>query len=157
MKTELLLVGKTVDPRLASLVDEYVARIGHYMPFSVAVLPALKTRTSLSIEQQKQAEGEAILSRLAQGDTLVLFDERGKELTSLQLAAWLEHKQQTVSRRMVMAVGGPYGFSEAVYGRADERLSLSRLTLSHQMVRLFVAEQIYRACTIIRGEHYHHE
>jgi len=156
MKTELLLVGKTTEARIASLFDDYVGRIGHYMPFGVTVIPALKSRTALTIEQQKQAEGEAILSRVAQGDVLVLFDEHGKELTSLQLADWLQRKQQSVQKRLVLAVGGPYGFSRQVYDRAGELLSLSRLTMSHQMVRLFAAEQIYRACTIIRGE-YHHE
>lgn len=157
MKTELLLVGKTAEKRIASLFDEYVARIGHYMPFSVTTLPALKSRTSLTIEQQKQAEGEAILAHLGSGDVLVLFDEHGKEFTSLQLASWLEQKQQSVQKRLIMAIGGPYGFSPQVYARAAEQLSLSRLTMSHQMVRLFAIEQIYRACTIIRGEQYHHE
>lgn len=157
MKTELILVGKTTEARIASLVDEYVARIGHYMPFSVTTLPALKSRTSLTFELQKQAEGEAILAHVSTGDVLVLFDEHGKELTSLQLADWLEKKHQQVQKRLILVIGGPYGFSQQVYDRANELLSLSRLTMSHQMVRLFAAEQIYRACTIIRGEQYHHE
>lgn len=157
MKTELILVGKTAEKRIESLFDEYVSRLGHYMPFSVTTIPALKSRTSLSIEQQKTAEGEAILSHVAPGDVLVLFDEHGKEFTSLQLANWLEQKQQQVQKRLIFVIGGPYGFSQQVYDRANEKLSLSRLTMSHQMVRLFAIEQIYRACTIIRGEPYHHE
>lgn len=157
MKTELILVGKTAEKRIESLFSEYVARIGHYMPFSVTVIPALKSRTSLTFEQQKQAEGEAILSHVGQVDVLVLFDEHGKELTSLQLASWLEQKHQQVQKRLILVIGGPYGFSQQVYDRANEQLSLSRLTMSHQMVRLFAIEQIYRACTIIRGEQYHHE
>lgn len=111
---------------------------------------------NLSEEQQKTMEGELILKQLQPSDTLVLLDEHGKELRSIELAKWLEQKQQT-ARRLVFVIGGPYGFSEAVYSRANEKLSLSKLTFSHQMVRLVFTEQIYRACTIIKGEPYHHE
>lgn len=156
MKTELILVGKTTDSHIAALTADYVDRIGHYLPFNVTILPSIRSRSSLSFEQQRQAEGEQILANVDKSDTLVLFDEHGKELTSMQLATWLEHKQMT-AKRLLMVVGGPYGFSQQVYQRANEQLSLSRLTFSHQMVRLFVAEQIYRACTIIHGESYHHE
>lgn len=156
MKTELILVGKTVDKRFVALIDEYVGRIVHYMPFSVTVIPELKNTKSLSEEQQKEKEGELILKQLDSSDTVVLLDEHGKELRSIELAKWLEQKQQT-ARRLVFVVGGPYGFSQAVYQRANEKLSLSKMTFSHQMIRMIFTEQIYRACTIMKGEPYHHE
>ena len=156
MKTILILVGKTTDKHFQAGISDYAERIGHYMPFDIVTSPELKNTKSLSEEQQKTMEGELILKQLQPSDTLVLLDEHGKELRSIELAKWLEQKQQT-ARRLVFAIGGPYGFSEAVYNRANEQLSLSRLTFSHQMVRLVFTEQIYRACTIIKGEPYHHE
>lgn len=156
MKTELILVGKTTDKLYAHGIDDYSERITHYMPFGITTIPALKNTKSLSEEQQKTAEGELILKQIQPSDTVVLLDERGAERTSMETAAWLQHKQQT-TRRLVFVIGGPYGFAEAVYKRADEKISLSRMTFSHQMVRLVFAEQLYRACTIIKGENYHHE
>ena len=156
MKTELMMVGKTTDKHFVALIDEYVNRVGHYMPFSLTVIPELKATRSLTEEQQRQAEGEQILRLLQPGDTVVLLDEHGQELRSVELARWVEQKRQT-ARRLVFVIGGPYGFSPAVYARANEQLSLSRLTFSHQMVRLVFVEQLYRACTIIKGEPYHHE
>ena len=156
MKTILILVGKTTDKHFHAGISDYAERIGHYMPFDMVIIPELKNTKSLSEEQQKTMEGELILKQLQPSDTLVLLDERGKELRSIELAKWLEQKQQT-ARRLVFVIGGPYGFSEAVYKRANEQLSLSKLTFSHQMVRLVFTEQIYRACTIIKGEPYHHE
>jgi 23S rRNA (pseudouridine1915-N3)-methyltransferase len=156
MKTLLLQVGKTNDQRIAALVDDYVGRIGHYLPFEVTTLPELRGTRSLSEEQQKVAEGSLILRQLLPGDTLVLLDEHGREPRSVELARWLEQKRQS-ARRLVFAIGGPYGFAPQVYQRAQEQLSLSRLTFSHQMVRLVFVEQLYRACTIIKGEPYHHE
>ena len=156
MKTELMMVGKTTDKHFVALIDEYVKRVGHYMPFSLTVIPELKATRSLTEEQQRQAEGEQILKLLQPGDTVVLLDEHGQELRSVELARWVEQKRQT-ARRLVFVIGGPYGFSPAVYARANEQLSLSRLTFSHQMVRLVFVEQLYRACTIIKGEPYHHE
>ena len=156
MKTLLILVGKTTDKHFAAGISDYVERIGHYMPFELVTIPELKNTKSLSEDQQKTMEGELILKQLQPSDTLVLLDEHGKELRSIELAKWLEQKQQT-ARRLVFVIGGPYGFSEAVYNRANEKLSLSKLTFSHQMVRLVFTEQIYRACTIIKGEPYHHE
>ena len=126
------------------------------MPFAVSVIPELKNTKSLSEEQQKVLEGELILKQLQPADTVVLLDEHGREPRSVELAAWLEKKLQT-ARRLVFVIGGPYGFSPAVYERANEQLSLSRLTFSHQMVRAIFVEQLYRACTIIKGEPYHHE
>ena len=156
MKTILILVGKTTDKHFQAGINDYAERISHYMPFDIVTIPELKNTKSLSEDQQKTMEGELILKQLQASDTLVLLDEHGKELRSIELAKWLEQKQQT-TRRLVFVIGGPYGFSEAVYKRANEQLSLSRLTFSHQMVRLVFTEQIYRACTIIKGEPYHHE
>ena len=156
MKTILILVGKTSDKHFQAGISDYADRITHYMPFDIVTIPELKNTKSLSEEQQKTMEGELILKQLQPSDTLVLLDEHGKELRSIELAKWLEQKQQT-ARRLVFVIGGPYGFSETVYNRANEKLSLSKLTFSHQMVRLVFTEQIYRACTIIKGEPYHHE
>ena len=156
MKTTLILVGKTTDKHFAAGIADYVERIGHYMPFEVTTIPELKNTKSLTEEQQKQAEGELIMKQIQPSDTVVLLDEHGRELRSTEMARWLEQKRNT-ARRLVFVIGGPYGFSQEVYTRANEQLSLSRLTFSHQMVRLVFTEQIYRACTIIKGEPYHHE
>ena len=156
MKTELLLVGKTVNKHFIAGINDYVERTNHYMPFNITVIPELKNTKALTEEQQKEREGDLILQKLQQSDTVVLLDEHGKELRSIEFADWLQRKQNT-TRRLVFIIGGPYGFSKAVYERANERLSLSKMTFSHQMVRLIFCEQIYRACTIIRGEPYHHE
>lgn len=156
MKTELILVGKTVSKEFQKLIADYSERVIHYMPFSITVIPELKNTKSLTEEQQKTAEGEQILRLLQPSDTVVLLDEHGREPRSIELAQWLE-KKQSIARRLVFIIGGPYGFSPAVYARANEQLSLSRLTFSHQMVRTIFLEQLYRACTIIKGEPYHHE
>ena len=156
MKTELIFVGRTVSKEFGKIIADYGERITHYMPFNITVIPELKNTKSLSEEQQKVAEGELILKLLQPSDTVVLLDEHGHEPRSIELASWLEKKQAT-TRRLVFVIGGPYGFSPAVYERANEQLSLSRLTYSHQMVRLIFVEQLYRACTIIKGEPYHHE
>ena len=156
MKTELIVVGKTTNKHFIAATNDYLERIGHYMPFSVTVIPELRNAKSLSQQQQKDKEGEAILRLLQPSDTVVLLDERGKEPRSIELADWLQRQQQT-ARRLVFIIGGPYGFSQQVYSRADSMLSLSRMTFSHQMVRLIFVEQLYRACTIIKGEPYHHE
>ena len=156
MKTELIVVGKTTNKHFVAAINDYLDRIGHYMPFSVTVIPELRNAKSLSLQQQKDKEGESILRLLQPSDTVVLLDERGKEPRSIELAEWLQRQQQT-ARRLVFIIGGPYGFSQQVYSRADSMLILSRLTFSHQMVRLIFVEQLYRACTIIKGEPYHHE
>lgn len=156
MKTQLILVGKTTNKHLATVIDDYVGRIGHYMPFSVVVVPELKNTKALSEEQQKEREGELILQKIKPTDTLVLLDERGSELGSVAFSQWLQRKQSS-ARNLVFVIGGPYGFSKAVYNRTDEQLSLSRMTFSHQLIRVVFAEQFYRACTIIKGEPYHHE
>jgi len=156
VKTVLLQVGKTTNKHFQAVIDDYVGRIGHYMPFDVVTIPELRNTKSLSEEQQKLAEGDLILKQLQPADTVVLLDEHGKQLRSVDFARWLEQKQHT-ARRLVFVIGGPYGFAPAVYQRANEQLSLSLMTFSHQMIRLTFTEQVYRACTIIRGEPYHHE
>lgn len=156
MKTVMMQVGKTDDKRFLSAINEYAARIAHYMPFEILDIPDIRNTKSMTEVQQKAAEGELILKHVRPADTLVLLDEHGNELTSTGFASWLERKRNT-SRRLLFAIGGPYGFSEQVYARADERLSMSRMTFSHQMIRLIFTEQVYRACTIIKGEPYHHE
>jgi len=156
MKTLLILVGKTTDKHFQAGIDDYASRIGHYMPFDIVTIPELRNTKSLSEEQQKTSEGELILRQLQPSDTVVLLDEHGREFRSVEYARWLTQKQQT-TRRLVFVIGGAYGFSDAVYERANEKISLSKMTFSHQMVRLIFTEQLYRACTIIKGEPYHHE
>ena len=135
-------------------INDYAERIGHYMPFSITTIPELKNTKSLSEEQQKEREGELILKLIQPSDTVVLLDEHGAEMRSIEYAKWLQHKQQT-ARRLIYVIGGPYGFSKAVYDRANEKISLSKMTFSHQMVRLIFTEQLYRACKINRHEPYH--
>ena len=156
MKTILVLVGKTQSKIFKLGIDDYVSRIEHYMPFSITIIPELKNTKSLSEDQQKQKEGELILKEIQPSDTVVLLDEHGAEFRSVEYANWLKQKQNT-ARRLIFIIGGPYGFSPDVYARANEKISLSRMTFSHQMVRLIFTEQLYRACTIIKGEPYHHE
>ena len=156
MKTVLIQVGKTTNKHFIVGINDYVERINHYMPFDVLTIPELKNTKSLTVEQQKQAEGEQLLKLLQPTDTVVLLDEHGRQYRSIEFARWLEQKQQT-ARRLVFVIGGPYGFSDDVYKRANEKISLSKMTFSHQMVRLIFTEQLYRACTIIKGEPYHHE
>ena len=156
MKTILILVGKTQSKIFKVGIDDYVSRIEHYMPFNITIIPELRNTKSLSEDQQKQKEGELILKENQPSDTVVLLDEYGAEDRSVEYANWLKQKQNT-ARRLVFIIGGPYGFSSDVYARANEKISLSRMTFSHQMVRLIFTEQLYRACTIIKGEPYHHE
>lgn len=157
MKIALILVGKTTDKHISALMEDFESRIKHYSGFDIIVIPELKNTKSLTEEQQKQSEGLLIQKQLQAGDYIVLLDERGREYRSVEFAEWIRKKQHTVSRRLVFIVGGPYGFSPDIYSRANEQISLSRMTFSHQMVRLFFVEQIYRAQTIIKGEPYHHE
>ncbi len=157
MKTTLIVIGKTDAGYLAEAIDEYKSRLAHYLPFEMEVIPDVKNVKNLSEAQQKEKEGELILKSVQAGDYLVLLDDKGKEYTSMQFAAYMERKMQTVPKRLVFVVGGPYGFSEAVYGAASEKISLSKMTFSHQMIRLIFIEQIYRAMTILNHEPYHHE
>lgn len=157
MKLHLLVVGKTTDKHLDALIQQYVERVKHYIPFEMEVIPELKNTKALTFEQQKEREGELIVKALRDGDYLVLLDEGGREFRSMEFATYLDKRQHSVARRLVLVVGGPYGFSQQVYALAKEKISLSKMTFSHQMVRLFITEQIYRAMTILRGEPYHHE
>ncbi|MBR6550172.1 MAG: 23S rRNA (pseudouridine(1915)-N(3))-methyltransferase RlmH [Paludibacteraceae bacterium] len=156
MKITLLVVGKTTDIHIENLIQEYQKRLTHYIPFTIQVIPELKNTKALTTDQQKQAEGELILRAITSANDLVLLDEHGKEFRSIEFADYLQKKMSS-GRDLVFVVGGPYGFSEAVYQRANGKISLSKMTFSHQMVRLFFVEQTYRAMTILRGEPYHHE
>jgi len=156
MRTTLILVGKTAEKLYIDGIKDYENRIGHYMPFDIKVIPELRNNKSLSEAQQKEKEGELILKAVEDKSFVVLLDEHGREMRSVEFAVWMENKQQTV-RQLTFVIGGPYGFSDAVYERANAKMSLSRMTFSHQMVRLIFVEQLYRACTIMRNEKYHHE
>lgn len=157
MKITLVVIGKTDAAYLAEAIGEYKSRLTHYVPFEMEVIPDIKNAKNLSEAQQKEKEGELILKAVQPGDHLVLLDDKGKEYTSMQFSAYIEKKMHTVPRRLVFVVGGPYGLSEAVYKAASEKISLSRMTFSHQMIRLIFIEQIYRAMTILSHEPYHHE
>lgn len=157
MKIELLAVGKTTTPYIREAVTDYFKRINHYIPAEFVVTGELKNVKSLDREQQKQREGDAVMAYLQPSDYVILLDERGKQFTSREFATKLEQLNLASTRRLVMVIGGPYGFSEAVYKRGNLLLGLSKMTFSHEMVRLFVAEQLYRAMTILRGEPYHHD
>lgn len=157
MKVVLIVVGKTVDKDLVQLISNYTERLSHYLSFELQTIPELKNTKSLTAEQQKKAEGELILKQLQGGDHVVLLDEHGKEMRSIEFAEWIEKKMLAVGKRLVFIIGGPYGFSPAVYEKTNEKISLSRMTFSHQMIRLIFIEQLYRAMTIIRNEPYHHE
>lgn len=156
MKTVLILIGKTTNKHFVAGINDYSERINHYMPFEIKVIQEIKNTKSLTEDQQKIAEGSLILKLLQPSDTVVLLDEHGEEMRSVAFAKWLQGKQFN-ARRLVLVIGGPYGFSQDVYDRATELVSLSKMTFSHQMVRLIFTEQLYRACTIIKGEPYHHE
>lgn len=157
MKIQFVAVGKTTSKYIREGIDLYLGRLKHYLPVEVKIIADVKTTRALTEERQKELEGDAILAGLMPGDYMVLLDERGDELTSRQFAAYMDRRMATVSRRMVFVVGGPYGFSQKVYDRADGKLSLSRMTFNHEMVRLFFVEQLYRSMTILRGEPYHHD
>lgn len=156
MRITLLVVGKTTDSRLASLMEEYIRRLTHYVPFELVVLPDLKNAKALSEEQIKSAEGEAILRFLTPAMDVWLLDEHGREFRSVGYADFLQKKMGS-GKDLTLVIGGPYGFSKEVYDRANGKISLSQMTFSHQMIRLMAVEQIYRAMTILRGEPYHHE
>ena len=150
------MVGKTVSPNFVMSINDYLERIKHYMPFEIITIPEIKNTKNLSEDQQKEREGDLILKNIQQSDTAVLLDEHGKEMRSIEFAKWTEAKRND-AKRLIFVIGGPYGFSKDVYSRANEKISLSKMTFSHQMVRLIFVEQIYRVCTIIKGEPYHHE
>lgn len=157
MKTLFIVIGKTVDQHLELLIQEYVRRISHYITFEIEVIPDLKNTKNLSFEQQKKRESELLLKVLRPTDTLVLLDEHGKEFRSVEFARYMTNKLSNTNRRLVFVIGGAYGFDQKIYDLAHEKISLSKMTFSHQMIRLLFVEQLYRAMTIIKGEPYHHE
>ena len=157
MKITLLTVGKTDKDWVRQGLDIYVSRLKHYIPFSIVEIPELKNVSALSKEQIKSKEGDLILKAIRPNDDVILLDERGKEYTSIELARIIQDKISYEGRDIIFIIGGAYGFSDAVYQRANSKRSLSKMTFSHQMVRAIFAEQIYRAFTIMRGEPYHHE
>lgn len=157
MNFELIVIGKTDSVEVARLVEEYKGRVSHYVRFAITTIPDVRNTRSLSEAQQKRAEGEAILRLLQPSDHVVLMDERGREYTSEEWAAWMQKRMAAGSKRLVFVIGGPYGFSQEVYDRADGLVALSKMTFSHQIVRAIFAEQLYRALTIINNEPYHHK
>lgn len=157
MKILLLAIGKTDARYFIDGINEYEKRLVHYIPYEMQIIPDIKNVKNMSIEQQKEKEGELILRNIQPGDYLVLLDERGREYSSQQFASYLEKKMHVVPKRLVFVIGGPYGFSSTVYDSANEKIMLSRMTFSHQMIRLIFVEQLYRAMTILNNEPYHHE
>lgn len=156
MKITLLAVGKTDDPKLQSLIDTYIKRLGHYVPCSLNVIPDIKNAKNRSELQQKKAEGQELLKQIQPSDHVILLDEKGKLFSSVAFSAFLQKKMNSGLKNLVFIIGGPYGFSEELYERAQGKVSLSPMTFSHQMVRLFFVEQLYRGFTILRNEPYHH-
>ncbi len=156
MKITLYAIGKTDNKQLQVLIEEYRKRLGFYVSFEMETIPDVKNAKNLSEALQKQAEGDEILKRISTADILILLDEKGKNHSSETFADFLQKKMNSGLKNLVFVIGGPYGFSEAVYERANGKLSLSAMTFSHQMVRLFFVEQLYRAFTILRNEPYHH-
>ncbi|AJH15763.1 MULTISPECIES: 23S rRNA (pseudouridine(1915)-N(3))-methyltransferase RlmH [Myroides] len=157
MNIKLLAIGKTDSKPLQTLMDEYMKRLSFYVKFDLEVIPDIKNAKNMSEDQQKQKEGELILSKIGPTDQLILLDDKGKEFTSIGFADELQKKMNSGIKTLVFVIGGPYGFSEDVYKNAKGKISLSRMTFSHQMIRLFIIEQIYRGFTILRNEPYHHE
>jgi 23S rRNA (pseudouridine1915-N3)-methyltransferase len=157
MKITLLTVGKTTNANLVALQDEYQNRLKFYIPFEMVVIPELKNTKNLSIAEQQEKEADLILKQLETSDEVVLLDDKGKQFTSMGFSEYISKKMLASHKRMVFVVGGPYGFSERVYSRANGKVSLSAMTFSHQMIRLIFVEQLYRAMTILKGEPYHHE
>ena len=156
MKVILLAIGKIDDKIFSDAQEMYAKRINHYVSFTVETIPDVKNTKNLSQDEQKNAEGALILKKLQPSDYVVLLDDKGKQYSSTDFAYFIEKKSYAAAKRMIFVVGGPYGFSNAVYARADEKLSLSKMTFTHQMVRVIFVEQLYRAMTILNNEPYHH-
>lgn len=157
MNIRLIAIGKTDNKHLLSLIGEYTKRLSFYVKFELEVIPDIKNAKNLSEAQQKEKEGELILSKTQLSDHLVVLDEKGKSFSSVAFADELQKRMNSGIRTLAFAIGGPYGFSDAVYARANGMISLSDMTFSHQMVRLFFVEQLYRGFTILKGEPYHHQ
>lgn len=157
MQITLIAIGKTDSVELEQLISIYEKRLQHYIKFQFHIIPDIKNTKNLSEAQQKEKEGELILGQLQSSDVLILLDERGKQYTSLEFSQFLQKRMNSGIKNLVLVIGGPYGFSESVYARANGKISLSKMTFSHQMVRLFLVEQLYRGFTILRNEPYHHQ
>lgn len=157
MKTVLLVVGRTVEQHYITAISDYTQRTRRFTAFDIEVIPELKNTKNMPVEQQKEREGELICKAIQPGDVVVLLDEHGKEMRSIEFAEYMKRKMNTVNKRLVFVIGGPYGFSNKVYELASEKISLSKMTFSHQMIRLIFVEQLYRAMTILNGGPYHHE
>lgn len=157
MKITLLVVGKTEDKYLITGIEKYLDRLKHYIGFNLLIIPELKHTKNLTAAQQKSKEAELILKQLSNLDTVILLDEKGKKYTSMSFSAYLNKQMIGSIQHLVFIIGGPYGFDESIYKRANGSMSLSDMTFSHQMVRLFFVEQLYRAFSILKGEPYHHE
>lgn len=157
MNCELIVVGKTDMREVESLVDMYTKRINHYIRFAITTIADVRNTRKLSAAEQRRLEGEAILRQITESDHVALLDEHGSELRSIEFADLMQRRMSSGVKRLVFVIGGPYGFSEAVYQRANSKLSLSKMTFSHQIVRALFTEQLYRAFTILRNEPYHHE
>ena len=156
MTIKLLVIGKTDNMQLQQLIDDYTKRLGFYIKFELEIIPDLKKVKNLSEDQQKQKEGDLILSKITPTDILILLDENGKQYDSVQFANYLQKHMNSGIKQLVFVIGGPYGFSPEVYSKARGKVSLSKMTFSHQMVRLFMIEQLYRGFTILKNEPYHH-
>ena len=156
MQIKLLAIGKTDNKQLQQLIDDYQKRLSHYIKFSLEMIPDLKKTKNLTEVQQKQKEGELIITRLNASDVLILLDESGKQFDSVSFSNYLQKYMNSGIKQLVFAIGGPYGFSQEVYNKAKGKLSLSKMTFSHQMIRLFFIEQLYRSFTILKNEPYHH-
>ncbi|MFS4468104.1 23S rRNA (pseudouridine(1915)-N(3))-methyltransferase RlmH [Maribacter sp. 2210JD10-5] len=157
MTIKLLTIGKTDSKELQHLIAVYQKRLSHYIKFTIEVIPDIKNAKNLSEAQQKEKEGELVLKKIGPTDNLILFDENGKQYSSIAFSSFLQKKMNSGIKQLVFLIGGPYGFSDAVYQAAHDKISLSKMTFSHQMVRLFITEQIYRGFTILKNEPYHHQ
>lgn len=157
MKIKLLAIGKTDSKNLIALIEMYQKRLQHYINFTLEMIPDIKNAKHLTETQQKEKEGLLLLSKLQNTDQLILLDDKGTHFTSILFAGYLQKKMNSGIKQLVFVIGGPYGFSEAVYKKASGKVSLSKMTFSHQMIRLFVVEQLYRGFTILKNEPYHHE
>lgn len=157
MNIKLVAIGKTDDKNLTILIEAYQNRLKHYINFELEIIPDVKNIKNLSENQQKEKEGEFIIKKITNSDILILLDEKGKEYGSVDFSKYLQKQMNAGIKQLVFAIGGPYGFSDELYKKATGKISLSKMTFSHQMIRLFVVEQLYRAFTILKNEPYHHE
>jgi 23S rRNA (pseudouridine1915-N3)-methyltransferase len=151
------MIGKTNGESLQKLIEEYQNRVMHYLSFETVIIPELKNTKNLSVQEQKEKEADLIIKQIDNQDDVILLDEKGKQFGSVPFANYIEKKMHSSAKRMIFVVGGPFGFSQRIYDRANGMISMSPMTFSHQMIRLIFVEQLYRAMTIIRGESYHHE